>query len=65
MAANNTLPISVIAFDTEAEYDELVVNGVAYSGSRGPNGIVPTGAITWSSDPWLKQGACVGLGFGV
>merc|ERR1711948_115926 len=30
--------------------DILTVNGVAYSGRKGPSGIVPTGVISWSSD---------------
>eukprot|EP00439_Symbiodinium_sp_Y106_P022976 s1652_g2.t2 len=47
---NNTLPINVIAFNTEANYDSLIVNGVSYSGSEGPVGIVPTEDISWESD---------------
>ena len=53
VASDNTRPINVIAFQTESQYDELVVNGVAYSGSDGPASVVPTEDIFWASDPWL------------
>jgi len=47
-------PIAVEAFHTEANYDLLVVNGVSYSGNLGrqggPHGVIPSGAIQWSSD---------------
>jgi len=47
-------PIVVEAFHTEANYDLLVVNGVSYSGNLGsqggPHGVIPSGAIQWSSD---------------
>ena len=38
------------AFQTEAKYDKLIINGNAYSGNVGPSGIVPEGSISWSSD---------------
>merc|ERR1712159_161281 len=44
------VPIVVESFRTENRYDKLSVNGVEYSGSRGPDGIIPNGLITWSSD---------------
>ncbi|CAE7032759.1 rngB [Symbiodinium sp. CCMP2592] len=50
VASNNTLPINVIAFNTETGYDSLIVNGVSYSGSEGPVNIVPTKDISWTSD---------------
>lgn len=43
-------PIAVKAFETEAKYDKLIINGDAYSGNVAPNGIVPQGSISWSSD---------------
>ncbi|CAE7377068.1 Dmbt1 [Symbiodinium natans] len=43
---DNTRAINVIFFDTRSNH-YLVVNGEDYSGSDGPQGIVPTGAIEW------------------
>jgi len=43
-------PISVEAFDTEAHYDTLTVNGEEYHGHFSPEGITPASDITWSSD---------------
>ena len=37
------------AFSTESGYDKVTVNGVQYSGSTGPNGVVAS-SMTWSSD---------------
>jgi len=42
--------ISVEKFNTEKNWDKLYVNGVAYSGSNGPESVVPTRTITWNSD---------------
>jgi hypothetical protein len=46
----SAMPISVKKFSTEHGYDSLTVNGVAYSGAKGPEGIIPQGVITWQSD---------------
>merc|ERR1712070_1230912 len=47
-------PIAVEAFDTEANFDKLVVNEIPYSGNLGrqggPHGVIPSGTIEWSSD---------------
>jgi len=43
-------PISVKKFYTERYYDVLIVNEVAYSGTQGPEGIIPQGVIIWRSD---------------
>jgi hypothetical protein len=43
-------PIVVEHFRTQWKSDYLTVNGVQYSGRRGPHGVIPTGNITWSSD---------------
>lgn len=48
-------PIVVKDFQTEAKYDKLIVNGNAYSGKAGPDGIVPQGSISWSSDGSVHQ----------
>jgi len=45
-----TGPISVMSFKTEDYYDTLAVNGVDYSGSTGPEGVVPTTDIHWVTD---------------
>jgi hypothetical protein len=37
------------AFSTESRYDKVTVNGVPYSGSTGPYGVVAS-SMTWSSD---------------
>jgi hypothetical protein len=49
-----TGPLSIKRFETEHDYDVLTVNGEAYSGDRGPQDIVPRGAITWRSDESVK-----------
>eukprot|EP00928_Gymnodinium_smaydae_P032789 TRINITY_DN23662_c0_g1_i1.p1 TRINITY_DN23662_c0_g1~~TRINITY_DN23662_c0_g1_i1.p1 ORF type:complete len:836 (-),score=99.13 TRINITY_DN23662_c0_g1_i1:56-2563(-) len=46
----STSPILVVDFNTESGYDKLTVNGVSYSGGKSPQGVVPRGTITWSSD---------------
>jgi hypothetical protein len=43
-------PLQVSHFDTETSYDVLVVNGMRYSGSFGPEGVVPFQDILWYSD---------------
>jgi hypothetical protein len=43
-------PIAVQDFSTEGGYDKLTVNAIAYSGQAGPEGVVPSGEITWTSD---------------
>eukprot|EP00439_Symbiodinium_sp_Y106_P032464 s4410_g3.t2 len=43
-------PLNVTDFDTENNHDFLTVNGKAYSGSAGPQGIVPVESIVWRSD---------------
>lgn len=56
-------PIKVDAFSTEAEYDVVVVNGIRYSGNQGPDGVVATGVISWSSDYSVERSGwkmCIG-----
>lgn len=43
-------PIVVETFATEKNYDTLMVNCKAFSGSQGPAGVVPDVDIFWSSD---------------
>ena len=47
--SGNTRPIRVDVFDTESGWDKLVVNGVEYDGTSGPDGVVPTSNIQWTS----------------
>jgi len=43
--------IHVRSFETEENYDFLSIDGVYYSGTNGPQGVVPSrGNIKWSSD---------------
>jgi len=42
--------IAVDHFVTEGCCDKLTVNGISYSGSVGPEGIRPSGVITWITD---------------
>ena len=51
MADGNQKTIIVRDFQTEESYDILEVNGVSYSGSDGPGGVVPIGTIKWESAP--------------
>ncbi|CAK0846573.1 unnamed protein product [Prorocentrum cordatum] len=48
-AARPSLPL-VAAAQAEWGYDLLEINGKSYSGTLGPNGVLPLGAIVWSSD---------------
>jgi len=56
VADGNSKSINVKAFDTETGYDILEVNGRQYSGTAGPNDVVPSGTITWSSDYSITAG---------
>ncbi|OLP75870.1 hypothetical protein AK812_SmicGene44270 [Symbiodinium microadriaticum] len=46
VADNNTSPMQVLAFKTGSE-DSLMVNGQSYSGTTGPDDVVPQGTIEW------------------
>ena len=64
---NSDVQLSVAFFETEAGYDPLTVNGVAYSGTSGPEGVSVTAGstITFTSDSSLtKKGfeICLPLG---
>lgn len=47
---NGKKMIHVADFNTEKGYDLLTVNGKEYSGSVGPDGVIPTERIKWESD---------------
>jgi len=55
VSAGSSMPLHVEEFATELNFDFLTVNGEAYSGSSGPEGIVPSGQITWSADYSVSQ----------
>ena len=42
--------LEVLAFSTEAGRDTVQVNGIDFSGTEGPEGLVPAGSILWRSD---------------
>lgn len=44
------VPIEVVSFSTEIGFDKLYVDCKAYHRSRGPEGVVPTNSLFWSSD---------------
>lgn len=44
-------PLFVEGFGTENGLDILTVNGIRYSGSKGPDGVIPYEDITWHADP--------------
>jgi hypothetical protein len=63
ITTSQAVTLSVTAFDLEADpfcgYDSLMVNGVAYCGTAGPEGILvtPDGSITFTSDNiWVRSG---------
>ena len=45
------------AFSTEHVYDKVTVNGVQYSGSTGPDGVVAS-SMTWWSDGSVVRDGC-------
>mmetsp|Transcript_88816 Transcript_88816/g.108644 ORF Transcript_88816/g.108644 Transcript_88816/m.108644 type:complete len:417 (+) Transcript_88816:85-1335(+) len=52
------VPIVVEKFQTENNYDSLIVNCEPFSGDRSPSGIVPNSDIFWASD-----GSLTGVGW--
>ena len=52
IAVNTTaaVPIVVQNFSTEKSYDAVVVNCKVYSGTDGPEGVIPDSTIYWFSD---------------
>lgn len=57
IAVNDSVavPIVVEKFDTEMNYDSLIVNCESYSGTRSPLGVVPESDIYWTSDGSLTS----------
>ncbi|CAE7622656.1 unnamed protein product [Symbiodinium sp. CCMP2592] len=49
VAENNILPIQVLAFEIGSK-DKLMVNGQSYSGTHGPDDVVPQGIVEWRAD---------------
>lgn len=52
---SSAVPIVVKSFETESRWDKLVVNKAVYSGNDGPEGVVPQGSISWSSDSSVEK----------
>ncbi|CAJ1356837.1 unnamed protein product [Effrenium voratum] len=48
-------PLRVTDFNTERRHDFLTINGKAYSGTEGPQGVVPHGDIEWRSDHSISK----------
>mmetsp|Transcript_77858 Transcript_77858/g.174547 ORF Transcript_77858/g.174547 Transcript_77858/m.174547 type:complete len:741 (-) Transcript_77858:51-2273(-) len=48
--------IHVEAFATETRYDKLKVNNREYHGTNSPNDVIPSTAITWTSDYSVTAG---------
>lgn len=44
------VPLDVKEFATEAGYDKMTIGCQRFSGAVGPQGVTPTGDITWASD---------------
>jgi hypothetical protein len=44
------------AFSTEHVYDKVTVNGVQYSGSTGPDGVVASSMTWWSDGSVVRDG---------
>ena len=51
--------LEVPAFSTEADRDTVSVNGIDFSGTEGPDGLVPAGSILWQSDARYRFGIIV------
>jgi len=50
---NTPRPLEVVRFETEGYFDQLTVNDQVYTGrgiTAGPEGVMPSGVIQWSSD---------------
>jgi len=58
VSPSNTMAIEVSAFQTEENFDHVSVDGNWFSGGedQGPDGVVPTSMITWSSDYTVTAG---------
>ena len=51
------VPLLVEAFDTQAQDDFIVLNGLRYSGTSGPSGVAvpPDGIMTWQSNDYTER----------
>merc|ERR1719277_2445086 len=50
MKNSDGVRLNVLEFDTESGYDFLTVNDQQYSGNIGPDDVLATGTIHWTSD---------------
>eukprot|EP00439_Symbiodinium_sp_Y106_P009384 s3949_g1.t1 len=46
----SAVPIRIMNFSTEQGFDRLVIDCEAFSGTSGPDGVIPTSALSWSTD---------------
>ena len=49
--------VDKLGLSTEHVYDKVTVNGVQYSGSTGPDGVVAS-SMTWWSDGSVVRDGC-------
>lgn len=52
----SAVPIRVMNFSTEQGFDRLVIDCEAFSGTSGPDGVIPTSALSWSTDESVTEG---------
>eukprot|EP00438_Fugacium_kawagutii_P003771 Skav207395 [mRNA] locus=scaffold2421:96854:101985:+ [translate_table: standard] len=52
---SGALPLAVMNFSTELGFDKLYVDCKSFSGDTGPDGVVPTSAIFWTSDASVTE----------
>jgi len=50
------MPLDVMNFSTELGFDKLYVDCKTFSGSIGPDGLVPTSSLFWTSDASVTAG---------
>lgn len=50
ISVGGSFPVTALSFSTELNFDKLLLNNAVYSGTVGPQGVVTSGPITWSSD---------------
>lgn len=50
ISIEGAVSLNVDAFSTEVGYDKLVVNGQTFQGTAGPQGVIASGEISWTSD---------------
>lgn len=49
------MPLEVMNFTTELGFDKLYVDCKSYSGGTGPNGVIPSSSLFWTSDASVTE----------